>query len=57
MVMQLWRRYFSNPAARLFFFIKSKNNKKNCQEMGLLSLPNLEICIKKQNSLVLKLKA
>ena len=48
--MQLRHRYFSNPAARLFFFIRSKNNNKNCWEMGLLSLSNLEICIKKQNS-------
>ena len=38
-----------------YFFIRSKNdNKKRC-EIGLLSLSNLEICIKKQNSLVLKL--
>ena len=46
--MQLRRRYFSNLAAQLFF-ISSKNNNKNCQEMGLLSLSNLEICIKMQN--------
>ena len=39
-----------------YFFIRSKNNNKNRWEMGLLSLSNLEICIKKQNSLVLKLK-
>ena len=39
-----------------YFFIRSKNNNKNRREMGLLSLSNLEICIKKQNSLVLKLK-
>ena len=32
-----------------YFFIRSKNNNKNCQEMGLLSLSNLEICIKMQN--------
>ena len=53
--MQLRRRYFSNPAAQIFF-IRSKNNNKNRQEMGLLSLSNLEICIKKQNYLILKLK-
>jgi len=29
------------------FFIRSKNNNKNRREMGLLSLSNLAICIKK----------
>ena len=39
-----------------YFFIRSKNHNKNLREMGMLSLSKLEICIKKQNSLVLKLK-
>ena len=35
------------------FFIRSKNNNKNCREMGLLSRLNLEFASKR---LVLKLK-
>jgi hypothetical protein len=36
-----------NPAARFFFSLEVKNNNKNRREMGLLSLSNLAICIKK----------
>ena len=49
--MQLGHIYFSNPAAQLFF-IRSKNNNKNCWEMGLLSLLDFEFA---SNRLVLKL--
>ena len=44
--MQLRSRYFSNPAVR-FFLLEVKKIRKNRQEMGLLSLSNLAIHIKK----------
>ena len=37
--------YTNRKTASLTFFCHYKNNKKNCKEMGLLSLSNLEICI------------
>ena len=44
--MHLSKAKRDNPVAR-FIFIRSKTNNKNRLEMGLLSLLNLEICIKK----------
>jgi hypothetical protein len=43
--MHLSRVKTDNPAARIFF--SSENNNKNRREMGLLSMSNLAICIKK----------
>ena len=44
--MHLLRVKTDNPAAR-FFLLEVKNNNKNPREMGLLSLSNLAIYIKK----------
>ena len=40
-------RYTNRQITALIYFCHYKNNKKNLQEMKLLSLSNLEICIKK----------
>ena len=39
--------YTNRQITALIFFCHYKNNNKNRREMGLLSLSNLEICIKK----------
>ena len=52
-------KYYSPSVTQitaLTIFCRYKNDNKNCREMGLLSLSGLEICIKKQNSLVFSLK-
>ena len=40
-------RYTNTNNCPHFFLPLEVNNNKNCREMGLLSLSNLEICIKK----------
>jgi len=45
-----------NYGVDIFQIQQPDYNNKNHQKMGWLSLSNLEICIKKQNYLILKLK-